>query len=778
MQEADPPGHHDSLVLWGLGLLTAEELVLVQGRIQAMHQSTGIEPQVAAQQSTVSIPQATSWPEDVVSNYLRKASTLFIPENSVYPVRQSSSVVLLADRYPVPPGLPLPSKSCEWHPLDSSAQLFWAVDLEGGVGQLCFYNATGSTHFIVSALPCCGRIPSASTVQGREGRIDAVVHPGETLALFSSPEPTIDDISVSVVDTSLPPKGPYKEYLAAKRAGAEAKLADEILRIREACAEEGIDPEDTACQKAVVRLCLERKVRYVDLSFPPSRGSLGGRAQSSWAGWTWLRPKDFLVATAKPALFVADLGDPVPIRPADIHQGRMGDCWLLSALAALAETPDLIRRIFTGPLEEREERKAGAWTLRICKDGWWREVVVDDYLPCDGLEPVYASNSRKKNELWPCLVEKGFAKLCGSYKAVEEPPGDPMEAFSDMTGYTFDRFPDWWRFTSVFFGSLLEYTEAGYAMTIHTFDADPPMLPKGAYWKAGLVKSHAYSLVHAVRVRADDGRVLDLCLIRNSQTSRRVWRGPWGEGSGLWEENPGLKRKLCCGADLRAEGLFWMAFEDVQRWFEGGGVCYVTPGWQCLRARMTWYQAPSHFLEVHVHEPSAASISLHQTDRRVTKKPYHPFMVAVLHPVPGGMWAVAQVGDPLNRGGGKSHPDHTGCGRYWRGKTCHLDYNFSCTDDGRPYYIIWSVHPDPQVDLSACDTVVAPSFPISISLHSERPFATVRFVTPGRYGSFLSQPNGTCTAFTVGDTMAVPVQTDMENRIASVVDLRDVSKRD
>jgi calpain-15 len=35
------------------------------------------------------------------------------------------------------------------------------------------------------------------------------------------------------------------------------------------------------------------------------------------------------------------------IKPADICQGQLGDCWLMSALACLADTEGAIQRAFT-----------------------------------------------------------------------------------------------------------------------------------------------------------------------------------------------------------------------------------------------------------------------------------------------------------------------------------------------------------------------------------------------------------------------------------------------
>lgn len=74
----------------------------------------------------------------------------------------------------------------------------------------------------------------------------------------------------------------------------------------------------------------------------------------------------------------------------------------------------------------------GVYRVRLCKNGEWQSVTVDDYFPCyvNGL-PIF-SHSRDENELWILILEKAYAKIHGSYLALRG--GYAVEGFQDLTG--------------------------------------------------------------------------------------------------------------------------------------------------------------------------------------------------------------------------------------------------------------------------------------------------------------------------------------------------------
>ncbi|PHT96888.1 Calpain-type cysteine protease DEK1 [Capsicum chinense] len=162
---------------------------------------------------------------------------------------------------------------------------------------------------------------------------------------------------------------------------------------------------------------------FTDQEFPPNDRSLfmdpDNPPSKLQVVSEWMRPTDIVkekhldtVAHYNTILF---------------NQGRLGDCWFLSAVAVLTEVSRISKVIITP-----EYSQEGIYTVRFCIQGDWVPVVVDDWIPCESPGKPAFSTSRKGNEMWVSLLEKAYAKLHSSYEALEG--GLVQDALVDLTG--------------------------------------------------------------------------------------------------------------------------------------------------------------------------------------------------------------------------------------------------------------------------------------------------------------------------------------------------------
>ena len=117
------------------------------------------------------------------------------------------------------------------------------------------------------------------------------------------------------------------------------------------------------------------------------------------------------------------------IKPGQIIQGRLADCYFLSALDALADKINLedlflVKKINT----------AGIYAVKLFMDGNWVEVIVDDFLPCDAKTGslIFAESKTQEPSMWVSLLEKAWAKLHGSYCLTRL--GSTLTALIALTG--------------------------------------------------------------------------------------------------------------------------------------------------------------------------------------------------------------------------------------------------------------------------------------------------------------------------------------------------------
>ncbi|XP_068614805.1 calpain-9-like [Brachionichthys hirsutus] len=287
---------------------------------------------------------------------------------------------------------------------------------------------------------------------------------------------------------------------------------------------------------------------FVDFHFPLGELELQTRVK-------WKRPKEICSSPQ----FVADGATRL-----DIRQGRLNDCWLLSAIASLSLHHSLLKKVMPAG-QTFEEGYNGCFTFRFWQYGQWEEVKIDDLLPTRDDDLLYLS-SPVRHEFWSALLEKAYAKVKGGYRALDM--GYPHEAMVDMTGGVAEvlKVASLPRDLSVFLRGLL-----AKGALINCANCEGPLEQKS---EMGIMFRHAYSLTAVEKVKTTNGTA-DLLRILNPWGNTE-WEGPWGDlKSPEWntvstEEQKRLDRVR------REDGEFWMAVSDFRMNFGIMEVCHLT----------------------------------------------------------------------------------------------------------------------------------------------------------------------------------------------------------
>lgn len=79
-----------------------------------------------------------------------------------------------------------------------------------------------------------------------------------------------------------------------------------------------------------------------------------------------------------------------------------------------------------------EYTKVGMYILRLYVNGEPKNIVVDDFIPCDPVTNLPAFSRSKDGKIWPVILEKAWAKIHGGYE--NSSSGHSLVAFSFLTG--------------------------------------------------------------------------------------------------------------------------------------------------------------------------------------------------------------------------------------------------------------------------------------------------------------------------------------------------------
>lgn len=157
----------------------------------------------------------------------------------------------------------------------------------------------------------------------------------------------------------------------------------------------------------IIEKCSNSKTKYVDPDFYPQKEVTIDKPVLK--EHQWKRIEDYY-----PNLFDNITQD-------SIAQGELGDCYFICALIYIAKDKDLVKTIF----HPKSSLEYGCVLVYFQFMGVKLPVIVDTQMPFDlensGYDPTIPKFSRPKAKEDPCwfvLLEKAFAKLCGSYKAI------------------------------------------------------------------------------------------------------------------------------------------------------------------------------------------------------------------------------------------------------------------------------------------------------------------------------------------------------------------------
>ncbi|KAM8952265.1 calpain-2 catalytic subunit-like [Pelodytes ibericus] len=318
--------------------------------------------------------------------------------------------------------------------------------------------------------------------------------------------------------------------------------------------------------------CLHQGRLFEDPDFPAESRSLGYNQLGPWSAGTrgiqWLRPQELCES---PQFICKDM------RWTDVCQGELGNCWFLAAAASLTLYPALMEQVVP-PQQSFSTGYAGIFHFQFWQFGNWLDVVVDDRLPTKDGELVFV-RSAQKSEFWAALLEKAYAKLNGSYEALNG--GWINEAFVDFTGGLDESLnlqvpPP--KLYPLIQRAVEKRSLMGSSINIADQSESEIQTPQG------LVKGHAYSVIGVSEVE-QDGRIVQLLRLRNPW-GKVEWNGRWSDNSPLWSLlDTAVRTKLQV---QREDGEFWMQMEDFLRYFNTLEICSLTPDSACDENTQLW----------------------------------------------------------------------------------------------------------------------------------------------------------------------------------------------
>lgn len=375
---------------------------------------------------------------------------------------------------------------------------------------------------------------------------------------------------------------------------------------------------------------------FVDPTFPPDDSSIncyGGSIYQMlecfvhWRHSRDVKSTERLISPNNPQL---PLFYKEHITPKTIQAGRLINYALLSGFAAISENPRLVRRLFR--MYQPEGGKFKFHKVKICQAGEWRNIVVDDYLPCYPLGRLMFSRN-EADEIWVAVLEKAFAKLYEGYFSLASLT-IPNVLF-DLTfcpviqiGLNSESTVKSEPLTDTLWSKMLSWKREGFIMaaesSIHNV--------KRAYIESS--EGLSYVILDLIEIKHE--RYPTIGKIPSDVTKlleiRNIWgvfeyKKDWGQASPLW--TPEIKKHFKISSSP-ADKKMYVPFDIFLTDFHTLNLCKTVP-WNQLTVRGE-FERESHprlngafhfssrvLYEFTLAEQTEVIVGLHQADDKIPK---------------------------------------------------------------------------------------------------------------------------------------------------------------
>ncbi|KAL1518789.1 hypothetical protein AB1Y20_003072 [Prymnesium parvum] len=466
---------------------------------------------------------------------------------------------------------------------------------------IAFYSS--SLPLTVSALNGGEVLAPGSGVSTRGGARPQGITPPSTAGSRALPRPLAKhDVGKVRSETEDDGKLGYEQRLELEEAARLEKWIENLpmMTIEGQPLSENVKKKKDALVAKALSYCERTGQKFEDSEFPSAPGTATGRQPQVYANGEpsanmpvvtqWLRPEEFIpLATDQHPIFYKNDYEADGL----CQGGGLDNRWFISALNIVAANRIQLDRIFFGELDQ-------TWIdngFFVCKfykddplsDDDWQVVLIDDRIPCDANGRPAFCHSQEPHVYWPMIIEKAYAKFCGSYEAMRG--GTVTQGLEDLTGgvgYKFDlvkREKEWippkGETPDRLWDEMMEKMRTEHVVGCAN---NTKGQPRPQTTKKGIELNRAYAVVTGGQF--EDYRLMRLRVPLNEFGVALEWNGKWADGSSAW--NSRLRQMLHYSRDAE-DGTFWMEYNDFCRHFNKVYMCRMLDDlWTRFTVKSRW----------------------------------------------------------------------------------------------------------------------------------------------------------------------------------------------